>query len=120
MQVRGISPRYWRVWLYLSLAVTITASLKILGSLPVFALMVIPPLIALKKSRGLRDAFQIAMLTGTVIPALGYYFSFLFSFPTGASIILTATLFFLASLAEPLFVTVHASEIDDERLHRES
>jgi zinc transport system permease protein len=101
MKIRGMKTKGWMILLYFTLTVAITASLKVLGTLPVFALMVLPPFIALKKARGLSDAFLISILIGTLLPALGYYFSFLFSFPTGASLILVAFLYALASLVEP-------------------
>ncbi|MFO1519997.1 MAG: iron chelate uptake ABC transporter family permease subunit [bacterium] len=101
MRIRGINTRRWMVLLYLTLTAAITASLKVLGALPVFALMVLPPFIALKKTKGLRDAFLVSILIGTLLPALGYYFSFLFSFPTGGSLILVALFYTLASALEP-------------------
>jgi zinc transport system permease protein len=103
MQIRGMKTKQWLILLYFTLTVMITASLKVLGTLPVFALMVLPPFISLKKARGLRDTFFISLLIGTLLPILGYYFSFLFSFPTGASLIGVALVYTLASLAEPGF-----------------
>jgi ABC-type Mn2+/Zn2+ transport system permease subunit len=101
MKIRGMNTRAWMILLYFTLTVTITASLKVIGGLPVFALMVLPPFISLKKARGISDAFLISILIGTLLPALGYYFSFLYSFPTGASLIFVALLYSLASLLEP-------------------
>ena len=101
MKIRGMKTNFWLVLLYFSLTAMITASLKVLGALPVFALMVLPPLVSLKKAGGLRDAFFISILIGTLLPFLGYYFSFLFSFPTGASLIGVALIYTVASLLEP-------------------
>jgi zinc transport system permease protein len=101
MKIRGMKTNFWMILLYFSLTVMITASLKVLGALPVFALMVLPPLVSLKKAEGLRDAFLISVLIGTLLPVLGYYFSFLFSFPTGASLIGVALIYTLTSVIEP-------------------
>lgn len=100
MRVKGVSSKVWTLLLYFTLTLGITFNLKTLGSLPVFALMVIPPLISLKGAHGMREAFGISCLLGTVIPPLGYYFSFIYTFPTGASLIAVACLFALASFAE--------------------
>ncbi len=100
MKVRGLSTKSWMVLLYLTLTLAITASLKILGSLPVFALMVIPPFIALKRSAHLKDAFLVSALIGLLLPAFGYFFSFLFSFPTGASLITVALGYVILSWGE--------------------
>jgi ABC-type Mn2+/Zn2+ transport system permease subunit len=105
MRIRGMRTGGWLILLYFTLTVMITASLKVIGALPVFALMVLPPFISLKKAGGLRDAFLISIFIGTLLPILGYYFSFLFSFPTGASLIGIALLYTLASLAEPALKT---------------
>lgn len=101
MHVTGLKTNFWLVLLYLTLIIGITISMKTLGTLPVFALMVIPPFIALKRAQGLRDAFLIAFQLGMIIPPLGYYLSFLFSFPTGASVIVVALLYVMVSFVEP-------------------
>ncbi len=100
MKVRGLSTKNWMVLLYLTLTLAITASSKILGSLPVFALMVIPPFIALKRSAHLKDAFLVSALIGLLLPAFGYFFSFLYSFPTGASLITVALGYVVVSWSE--------------------
>ncbi|MFO1463928.1 MAG: metal ABC transporter permease [bacterium] len=100
MRVRGTPARPWTLLLYFTLTLGITFNLKTLGSLPVFALMVIPPLVSLKGAHGMREAFAVSLLLGAVIPPLGYYFSFIFSFPTGASLIVTGLLFVCLSLLE--------------------
>lgn len=100
MRVRGVPAKLWTLLLYFTLTLGITFNLKTLGSLPVFALMVIPPLISLKGAHGLREAFAISFLLGTVIPPLGYYFSFIYAFPTGASLIAVGCIYTLFSFAE--------------------
>lgn len=103
MAIRGSRPRFWMILLYATLTLGITVSMRTIGSLPVFALMVIPPWIALKRSRGLPDAFVTALLLGASIPPLGYYLSFLYSFPTGACVIVVALFFVAASFFEKIF-----------------
>ncbi len=87
MQVIGVKTKRWLGLLYLTLTLGITLSMKTLGSLPIFALMVIPPFISLKKAKNPREAVVISILLGGIIPPLGYYYSYLFSFPRGATII---------------------------------
>ncbi len=103
MQVSGVRVDAWLTLLYLTLTIGITISMKTLGSLPVFALMVIPPFIALKKAKSPVEAVLLSVFVGGVIPPLGYYFSFLYSFPTGASMILAGFLFLMASWLESAF-----------------
>lgn len=105
MKIKGVKSGFWMTLLYFTLTLGITINLKTLGSLPIFALMVIPPLISLKRAQGIREAFWLSILLGIIIPPLGYFYSFLFSFPTGASLILVALLYTLASLLEALTLT---------------
>jgi len=100
MSVRGVSSRFWTLFLYFTLTLGITFNLKTLGSLPVFTLMVVPPLVSLKGAHGMREAFGISMFLGALIPPLGYYFSYLYSFPTGASLIAVACVYTLISFPE--------------------
>jgi ABC-type Mn2+/Zn2+ transport system permease subunit len=104
LAIRGLKTKVWMVLLYLTLTLGITVSMRTIGSLPVFALMAIPPWIALKNSRGVWESFAVALLLGIVIPPLGYYLSFLYSFPTGASVIVVALLFVVAGLSEGFWI----------------
>ena len=102
IRIKGLGSRFWTILLYFTLTLGITLNLKVLGSLPVFALMVIPPFIALKRAGSMREAFLISLLLGWLLPPLGYYFSFLYSFPTGASLIGVGLIYLLASWVESL------------------
>lgn len=98
MKVRGMPVGFWKVLLFITLSVGITLAMRTLGILPVFALMMIPAWIALKTAKSLREAFLLALFLGFLIPPLGYYFSFLHSFPTGASIVSVGLFYVLVSL----------------------
>lgn len=100
MAIRGMKTRNWQTLLNLTLTLSITVSLKTLGSLPVFGMMLVPPYLALKNAGNLRDAFLTSLFIGMIIPPLGYYFSFLFDYPTGASIIFIAFVYCLLGRLE--------------------
>lgn len=100
MATRGMRVGVWRTLLFATLTLGITVAMRTIGSLPVFALMVIPPWIALRSARSLKEAFGVAFLVGVFVPPLGYYLSFLYSFPTGASLIVMGLIFVGASLVE--------------------
>ncbi len=104
IRIKGLRSRFWTLVFYFTLTLGITLNLKVLGSLPVFALMVIPPFIALKRAGGMREAFLISLLIGWTLPPLGYYFSFLYSFPTGASLIGVGLVYLLASWIESFLI----------------
>jgi zinc transport system permease protein len=100
LATRGVKVGAWRALLFATLTLGITVAMRTIGSLPVFALMAIPPWIALKSARSLKESFGVALLIGAFVPPLGYYVSFLYSFPTGASVIAVGLVFVAASLLE--------------------
>jgi len=100
MKIKGLNVKFWSIFLYFTLTLGITFNLKTLGSLPVFALMVVPPLISLKRAQGIREAFLVSLFLGILIPPLGYYLSFIYAFPTGSSVIAVSCLYTLFSFGE--------------------
>lgn len=103
MQTLGFRPKYWQLFFYFLLTLGITLLLKTIGALPSIALMVIPGFLALKNRLSLKQAFPFAMLIGALIPFVGYYFSFLYSFPTGASIIFVGGIYLVLNLLKNAF-----------------
>lgn len=80
------------------LAVTIAVSLKIVGAILVSALIIIPAATAQNVSANLRQMFVFSIVVGLVSVVLGLFLSYFFNSPSGSTIVLTATAFFLLSL----------------------
>jgi len=97
MKIRGFQTKGWMFLLFTTLLAGITLSVMTLGSLPTFALMTIPSFIASKNAKNIKETFTIAVFLGTIIPILGYFFSYVFDFPTGASLALTSGVFLILS-----------------------
>ncbi len=81
--------------LLLTVGVVIAVTTRALGALPVFALAVLPPLTALFLTERLTLVFIFSIMIGILSAVFGYFFSFVLSLPTGASITTCASLFFL-------------------------
>jgi zinc transport system permease protein len=81
--------------LLLTIGIVIAVTTRALGALPVFALAVLPPLTALFLTERLSWVLALSVLIGVLSAVLGYYFSFILSLPTGASITTCASLFFI-------------------------
>lgn len=116
MHIRGLNVGFWQNVLSLTLCLSITASMKTLGSLPVFGVMLVPPFLALRHAKNLRDAFFTSLMLGILIPPIGYYFSYLYAFPTGASVILTAMFYVMAGIGEGLFLRLNARNAKESML----
>lgn len=83
--------------LYISLAFVIALTTRALGAVPVFALLILPAMISFQLLENIRAIFLLSIALGIVSAALGYYFSYEFSLPTGASIAFCAALLFVIS-----------------------
>ena len=83
--------------LYISLALVISLTTRALGALPVFALLILPPMIAFQLLENVKAIFILSIVLGIISAMLGYYFSFEFSLPTGPSIAFCASVLFLIS-----------------------
>ena len=94
----GVRTRLFSLLLFLTFALTISVSTRAIGALPVFAFMVIPPAVGLLVARRLWAVFAVSVVVAVSSAALGYYASFRWSLPTGASMVAAAALFFVPSL----------------------
>jgi zinc transport system permease protein len=94
----GLRTRGWSLLLFLTFAVAISVSTRAIGALPVFAFMVIPPAVALLLGERLWTVFVISIVVGVVSAFAGYYASFRWSLPTGASMVVVSALFLVPGL----------------------
>ncbi len=94
----GVRTRLWSLVLFLTFAVAISVSTRAIGALPVFAFTVIPPAVALLVGSRMWSVFAISVGVAVVSAFLGYYASFHWSLPTGASMVMASALFLLPAL----------------------
>lgn len=94
----GLPTRRWNLLLFLTIAVAISVSTRAIGALPVFAFMVVPPAVGLLLGARLWAVFTISVVVAVLSAALGYYASFKWSLPTGASMVVTTGIFLVPSL----------------------
>jgi ABC-type Mn2+/Zn2+ transport system permease subunit len=87
-------------FLLLSLvALTIVVSLKTVGAILVFALLLIPASTAYQLTSSLRGMMGYSVVVGILVSCLGVVLSFQFDLPTGPTIVLLATAVFFLSVA---------------------
>jgi zinc transport system permease protein len=84
--------------LMITIAIVASVSTRALGALPVFAFLALPPLTALFLTEKLRLVFALSVVMGVLSATLGYFFSFILSIPTGASMTVCASVFFILGL----------------------
>jgi zinc transport system permease protein len=94
----GLRTRAWSLMLFLTFAVAISVSTRAIGALPVFAFMVIPPAVGLLLGSRMWSVFAISVGVAVISAFLGYWASFRWSLPTGASMVIASALFLVPGL----------------------
>jgi zinc transport system permease protein len=100
--VQGIGVFRYELLLNLATAVVISVATRAVGALPVFAFSVIPAAAALMLTDRMKLTIALSVLFGVVSAAVGYYVSWVEQLPTGATMVVVASLFLLPGLVKIL------------------
>ena len=85
----GMSIRFWDFLFYASFGFVVTSSVAIAGVLLVFCYLIVPSVGAMLFADRVGRRLAIGWTMGTLVSALGVYFSVLLDLPTGATIVCT-------------------------------
>lgn len=96
--VQGVGIVRYEVLLNVAVAVVISVATRAVGALPVFAFSVIPAAAALMLTERLRSTALLSVAFGVVSAAVGYYVSWVAAAPTGATMVVVASLFLVPGL----------------------
>jgi zinc transport system permease protein len=96
--VQGVSTLRYEILGNVATAVVISVATRAVGALPVFAFTVVPPAAALLLTERLRSTATLALLFGVVAASVGYYVSWVAALPTGATMVVVASLFLVPGL----------------------
>src|SRR5216110_2362870 len=88
-EARGMSIRFWDFLFYASFGFVVTSSVAIAGVLLVFCYLIVPSVGAMLFADKVGRRLAIGWTMGTLVSALGVYFSVLLDLPTGATIVCT-------------------------------
>src|SRR5215468_9649118 len=88
-EAKGLSIRWWDFIFYASFGFVVTSSVAIAGVLLVFCYLVVPSVGAMLFADRIGARLAIGWTMGTLVSALGCYFSVFFDTPTGATIVCT-------------------------------
>jgi zinc transport system permease protein len=80
-------------------AITVVLGIRVVGTLLVSSLIIFPAMSALQLSRGFKAAILFAALFGLISIVTGIFISYLLNLPTGATIVVTNFLCFIAAFA---------------------
>src|SRR5205823_6390610 len=88
-EAEGVSIRLWDFLFYASFGFVVTSSVAIAGVLLVFCYLIVPSVGAMLFADKVGPRLAIGWTMGTLVSALGVYFSVLLDLPTGATIVCT-------------------------------
>jgi zinc/manganese transport system permease protein len=88
-EAEGVNIRFWDFLFYASFGFVVTSSVAIAGVLLVFCYLIVPSVGAMLFADRIGPRLAIGWTMGTLVSALGVYFSVLLDFPTGATIVCT-------------------------------
>jgi len=88
-EASGMSIRLWDFLFYASFGFVVTSSVAIAGVLLVFCYLIVPSVGAMLFADKIGRRLAIGWTMGTLVSALGVYFSVLLDLPTGATIVCT-------------------------------
>jgi zinc transport system permease protein len=100
--VQGIGVFRYELLLNLATAVVISVATRAVGALPVFAFTVIPAAAALMITERMGRTITLSIAFGVVAALVGYYFSWVEQLPTGASMVVVASVFLIPGFIKVL------------------
>jgi zinc/manganese transport system permease protein len=127
-EAKGLNIRFWDFLFYASFGFVVTSSVAIAGVLLVFCYLIVPSVGAMLFADRIGRRLAIGWTMGTLVSALGVYFSVLFDLPTGATIVCTFgavlvvmffihVLFFHRQRAHPLDAAASVNNLQ-EKVHQ--
>ncbi|HSW59608.1 MAG TPA: iron chelate uptake ABC transporter family permease subunit, partial [bacterium] len=93
----GIRSYTYDALMYGVFAVVISLASRAAGAFPVFGLTILPALTGLNLGKNMRSVFIISAVTAAICAISGYYISFVFELPTGASVVAVAGIIYWLS-----------------------
>jgi zinc transport system permease protein len=96
--VQSVRVFRYELLLNVATAVVISVATRAVGALPVFAFTVVPAAAALLLTERMRFTIALSVTFGIVSAAVGYYVSWVAQLPTGASMVVVASLFLAPGL----------------------
>ncbi|UFJ40565.1 metal ABC transporter permease [Brevibacillus humidisoli] len=98
-RVSGVSYRWINLWFMILVALTIAASMRIVGVLLISALITLPVAASLQLATSFRQAILLAILFAETAVLSGLYVAYLLDWASGGTIVLAAVLILLVVLA---------------------
>lgn len=97
-QVSGIKVNRVNRVLIILTALIVVLGIKIVGTMLVSSLIILPAITALQVTRSFRTTIAVAGLFATISVIIGIFASYILNFPSGATIVMMNFIFFISTL----------------------
>ena len=94
----GINVSVFRLLFFLFTALSVVLSMKAVGALVVFGLMVIPPSVSQRFSKHFNQMVLGSVFVGIFSALTGFIISLFLDIPVGASVVVVATILYFISV----------------------
>ncbi len=94
----GVRVSLFNTVLAILTAVTVVIGMRMMGALLVSSLIIFPPLCAIKLCKNFKGVTVLSSLLSVISFLIGLYLSYVLSFPTGATIVITNLFMLITSL----------------------
>ncbi|MDI6851771.1 MAG: metal ABC transporter permease [bacterium] len=94
----GINVSRFRLYFFLFTALSVVLSMKSVGALVVYGLMIIPPSLSQRISKHFNQMIVISVIFGILSSFIGFILSLIIDVPVGAAVVVTSAVFYFISL----------------------
>lgn len=96
-RLKGINVSFYYLLMLVLISLTIVSLIQVVGLILIIALLAIPPSISKKYVKTIKQMMVLSTLLGALFSFIGLYISYELNIPSGASIVLVASISFLIS-----------------------
>lgn len=96
-KVNGLQPKKLNYMILILTSITVVLGIRIVGTMLISSLIIFPTITALQLSKGFKATIAISSVISVVSVIIGTFISYIFDFPTGASIVIVNSIFFILS-----------------------
>lgn len=96
-KVNGLNPKKLNYIILILTSITVVLGIRIVGTMLISSLIIFPTVTALQLSKGFKETIFISTIVSVISVIIGTFMSYIFDFPTGASIVIINAIFFMLS-----------------------
>lgn len=93
--VIGLNVKYTNYLISVLTSITVVLGIRVVGTMLISSMIIFPTVTALQISKGFKDTIFISSIVSVLSVILGTFISYILNFPTGATIVIVNTIFFM-------------------------